>query len=104
MGLKPLKIQWAHPAEDDLDALLSYIAFEDPDTAKKLFVKVMASVEQAAAFPEIAPFIPELGHSYRELRSIRPFRIIYRITQQELRIIGILRVEQAFDPMRFLDH
>lgn len=102
MGLEPLNIRWSDPAERDLDALLSYIAFENPEAARHLFARVMEAVEHAAAFPEMARFIPELGQTYRELLSVRPFRVIYRIAGKELWIIGVMRMEQDFEPMRFL--
>jgi len=105
MGLKnPLLIRWAEPAERDLDSLLTYIAFENPDVASKLFYKVMGAIEHAAAFPKLARYIPELGHTYRELLNVRPFRIIYRIADNELRIIGVMRMEQDFNPERFIDN
>ena len=104
MGLKTLAIRWAEPAEIDFDALLSYIAFENPDAANKLFVKVMEAIEHAASFPEMARHIPELGHTYRELVSVRPFRIIYRIVQKELWVIGVMRMEQDFAPERFVEN
>jgi toxin ParE1/3/4 len=102
MGLKPLTIRWAEPAEHDFDSLLSYIAFENPAAARKLFELVMVAIENAASFPEMARYIPELGHSYRELLSIRPFRIIYRIVGKELWVIGVMRMEQDFSPERFV--
>jgi len=104
MGMKPLHILWADPAERDLDALLSYIAFENPEAAKKLFSKVTEAVEHAAVFPEIARFIPELGHTYREILSVRPFRVIYRLVGKEIWVIGVMRMEQDFDPERFVDN
>jgi plasmid stabilization system protein ParE len=103
MGLKPLTIRWAAPAEQDFDGLLSYIAIENPEAARRLFAKVMEAIEHAAAFAEIGPVIPELGQTYRELLSVRPFRVIYRIVGKELRIVGVMRMGQDFEPGRFLE-
>jgi plasmid stabilization system protein ParE len=102
MGLKALTIRWAAPAEIDFNALLSYIAYENPEAANKLFAKVMEAIEHAASFPEKARHIPELGHTYRELVSVRPFRVIYRILQKEIWVIGVMRIEQDFNPERFV--
>lgn len=104
MDLKPLSIRWSDPAERDLDALLSYIAFENLEAARILFTRVMEAVEPAATFPELARFIPELGQTYRELFSVRPFRVIYRIAGKELWVIGVMRMEQDFEPERFIDN
>ena len=104
MGLRPLAIRWAAPAESDFDSLLSYIACENIEAARKLFEKVIEAIENAASFPEIARYIPELGHTYRELVSVRPFRVIYRISRNELWVIGVMRMEQDFDPERFIEN
>jgi plasmid stabilization system protein ParE len=64
----------------------------------------MKAVEHAARFPELARFIPELGHTYRELLSVRPFRIIYRTVGRELRVIGVMRMEPDFEPERFTEN
>lgn len=102
--MKPLAIRWAAPAESDLDALLSFIAFENPDAARQLFTRVMEAIEPAAAFPEMARYIPELGQTYRELVSVRPFRVVYRISGKDLWVIGVMRMEQDFAPERFLEN
>jgi plasmid stabilization system protein ParE len=103
VGVKALAIQWADPAEDGLDRLLSYIEAENPSAARKLWARVMAAVAMAALHPELAPHIPALGRSYRELLAVHPFRVIYRVEGRTLRVIAVLRQEQDFDPERFLE-
>jgi|GEM_PF-1882747 plasmid stabilization system protein ParE len=102
MGVKPLAIQWAGPAEDSLDRLLSWIEAENPAAARKLWSRVMAGVEQASRYPELAPHIPDLGRAYREILAVRPFRVIYRVEGGVLRVTAVMRQEQDFDPQRFL--
>jgi len=89
MGLKALPIQWAGPAEDGLDRILAHIEMEDP--------------AQAARYPEMAPQLADLGRTYREILTVRPFRVVYRTEGGTLRVIAVLRQEQAFDPGRFLE-
>ena len=103
MGVRPLAIRWADPAETSLDAMLSFIAIEDVEAARRLYKRVMEAVAEAARFPERSRAIPELGRTYRELLSVKPFRVIYRIEGKELRIIGVMRMEQDFRPLSFLD-
>jgi plasmid stabilization system protein ParE len=103
MVVKRHSIVWSEPAERDLDDLLGYIALANLDAAKELFGRVLAAVEHLAVYPELGRSIPDLGRPYRELVAVRPFRIIYRIEKRELRIIGVMRAEQLFDPGRFLD-
>ena len=103
MGLKALAIQWAGPAEDSCDRLLSYIEAENPAAARKLWTRLLAAVEHSAQHPEIAPLLPGLGRTYRQILAVRPFRVIYRTEGKALRVIAVLRQEQDFDPQRFLD-
>lgn len=101
MGLKPLAIQWAAPAEATFERLLAYIEVENPAAARNLYARTMAAVAAAALHPELGPAIPELGRSYRELLVVRPFRVVYRQEAGVLRVIAVMRQEQDFDPQRF---
>jgi plasmid stabilization system protein ParE len=103
MGLKKHTLHWTRPAEDRLDRILTHIGFEDPETARKLFAKLMAALDQVVRFPGSAPALQDVGPTYRELVSVRPFRVIYRIEGSLIRVITVLRQEQDFDPRRFLD-
>jgi plasmid stabilization system protein ParE len=98
----PLAIQWAAPAEASLERILSYIELETPAAARKLWKRLMEGLEQASAFPQLAPHIPDLGRTYHELLTVRPFRVVYRAEETSLRIIAVTRQEQDFDPKRFL--
>jgi plasmid stabilization system protein ParE len=102
MGMKALRILWAASAEAEFDRLLSYIQAEHPPAARKLWAKVMEAIELASLHPELGPYLPELGRSYRELLSVRPFRVVYRIEEGVLRVVAVMRQEQDFDPRRFL--
>lgn len=101
MGLRR-RISWSAPAEEELDRLLSYIDYENPVAAKRLWALVMDALETAAEFPELAPHVPGLAMTYREILAVRPFRIIYRLEGPGLQVIAVMRQEQDFDPMRFV--
>lgn len=98
-----LKIHWSERARNSLRDLLAHIGAEDRNTAHRLWLRLHEALASAAAHPELYRYIPELGHTYREIVSVRPFRVVYRIEAKELRVLAVLRTEQAFDPSRFLD-
>ena len=100
--MKVLPIHWADPAEASFDRLLSYIEAENPVAARKLYVRVIQALNHAAAYPELAAAIPELGRNYRELLVVRLFRVVYRTEGGVLRVIAVLRQEHDFDPGRFI--
>jgi plasmid stabilization system protein ParE len=98
-----LTIRWSERARFAIEDLLAYIGAENSEAARGLWQRVNAALLGAASHPEQYRFLPELGHTYREIVSVRPFRMIYRIEGEELRVLAVLRTEQAFDPARFLD-
>lgn len=98
-----LKIPWSERARNSLRDLLGYIGAEDRNAARTLWTRLHAALGQALDQPEFHRFIPELGHTYREIVSVRPFRVVYRIEGKELRVLAVLRTEQSFDPTRFLE-
>ncbi len=102
MGVRALPILWSAPAEASLEGILQFIAAENPGAARKLWARAIAAVEQAARFPEMNPALPGLGRMYREILSVRPFRLVYRLEGKSLRVIAVLRQEQDFDPGRFV--
>lgn len=100
--MKVLKIQWAAPAETGLDRILTFIATENPQAARKRWALAKDPVAAAARHPERAPAIPERGRTCREILAVRPFRIITSVEEQTRRVLAVLRQEQDFDPGRFL--
>ena len=101
MGIA-LRVQWSRLTEESLDRLLRSIETENQDAAKRLWRRVMDAVGRAAEFPELAPCVPELGRTYREILAVRPFRVVYQVEGDMLRVVTVLRHEQDFDPERFL--
>jgi plasmid stabilization system protein ParE len=97
----PMRIRWAQPAEQDLSAMLSGIALEDLPAAKKIFSEIMNALEKTANSQKGVKHIPGLGEKYRELHCIRPFRVIYRLSGEDMWIISVMRLEQDFDAKRF---
>lgn len=103
MGVNPLPVQWSRSSEASLDRLLRYIEAENPAAAKQLWRRVVEAVVRTSEYPEGAPSVPDLGRSYREILSVRPFRLVYRNEGNLIRILAVLRQEQDFDPQRFME-
>jgi plasmid stabilization system protein ParE len=90
-----LPIRWSLRALDTLDEGLGYIAQFNPLAARQLRVSIQAALKHIQAYPESARMVPEEGDpSIREvLRD--PFRIIFEIHAEELRILVVRRMERA---------
>ena len=88
------KVVWADPAIEDLDAIADYIALENPAAAHQLVQQVFSAVQTLQKFPQMGSLPAELGGlPYRQL-IVPPCRIFYRIEENNVYIVHILRGEQ----------
>lgn len=92
-------IIWTETALLDLDQIADYIALDKPEAARRLVRRVFGSVERLADFPESGSHPKELrqlqNSAYRQL-VIPPLRIFYRIQEQTIFIIYVMRGERLF--------
>ena len=76
----------ARSAEADLEAIVSYVARDNPQAAIRLGRALVASLRSLEAFPQLGRVVPEFDQeSIREIVR-RPYRIIYRVNDAGERI------------------
>jgi plasmid stabilization system protein ParE len=88
-------IRFAASAVDDLEGIRAwYGKLEVPEVGERLLQEVIAAVERLADFPESGRIVPELGVA--ELREVThpPFRIVYRVDKDRVRIVRVWRSER----------
>ena len=87
------QIIWTESALSDLNAIAEYIALDKPDAARSLVKQVFSSADNLEQFPELGRIPPELKLSkYREI-IVDPCRIFYRIDQDKVYILYVMRGE-----------
>ncbi len=86
------RVLWSHVAERDLTAIFQSIFEDDPAKALKVLKKIRAKTSGLERFPGRGRVVPELGAqgvtTYREL-IIRPWRIIYRISDGKVYVLAV---------------
>jgi toxin ParE1/3/4 len=88
------QIIWTEPALLDLNEIAEYIALDKPDAARHLVKQAFSSVDRLEQFPESGRMPPELEHSkYREIIA-GPCRIFYRVDQDKVYIVYVMRGER----------
>jgi toxin ParE1/3/4 len=88
------QIIWTEPALSDLNDIAEYVALDNITAATQLVKKVFSSTEQIAQFPKSGRQPPELNESrYLEI-IVGPCRIFYRIDQQTIYILYVMRSER----------
>jgi len=85
------KIIWSEQARDDLQAVVLYVAGDNPTAAELLGCRLMHKVDLLEEFPLLGRVVPEENdETIRELIS-RPYRIIYQVVS-ETNTIAIVRI------------
>ncbi|MFK3872615.1 type II toxin-antitoxin system RelE/ParE family toxin [Pseudoalteromonas rhizosphaerae] len=94
------EIIWTNPALEDLNDIAEYIALSNLLSAKKLVAEIFAKVERLEEFPESGKTPIELSNlNYREV-IVNPCRIFYKIDNDKVFILHIMRQER--DLRKFL--
>ena len=85
------KIVWSQQARDDLQAIVLFIAQDNPGVAESFGYQLMSKLDLLMQFPLAGRVVPEENdESIREI-VFRPYRIIYKMMAKE-QMIGIVRV------------
>ena len=86
---KTLAVVWTDRALTDLEAIGDFIAADNPAAAERWVSELMASAERAAGTPMAGRQVPEGGRD--DVREVlkRTYRIVYRITDDQLEILTV---------------
>ena len=90
------RLIWTEPALQELDEIADYISLDNPTAAKKLVRDVFDRIDHLIQFPESGKLAVEFEVSvYRGIVQ-PPCRIFYRIEDEIIFIIHVIREEQLF--------
>ena len=92
------RISLADSAVRDLEAVRDwYVSQSTPDVGERLIREVLASLDQLVQFPESGRVVPEFDQPWlRELIRL-PFRIVYRVDGERVRVVRVWRSERPMD-------
>jgi toxin ParE1/3/4 len=94
---KPFDVRWSETSENDLIAIVQYVADNDPHQAYEIFKRIEEGASSLRAFPDRGRIVPELLEQgvtqYREL-IISPWRLIYRISENKVYVLSVLDSRQ----------
>jgi plasmid stabilization system protein ParE len=88
-------ITFAASAIDDLEAIRAWYQDQQaPDVGIRLLKEIISQVQRLADFPESGRIVPEFDIT--NLREIihAPFRIVYRLDGNSVRVVRIWRSER----------
>jgi toxin ParE1/3/4 len=88
-------ITFAASAVKDLEALRTWYAEQQvPAVGERLIKEVISQVEKLAGFPESGRIVPEFGIANLREVIYSPFRIVYRLDGNRVRIVRVWRSER----------
>jgi toxin ParE1/3/4 len=88
------RLIWTEPALNDLDAIADYIALDKPDAARRYVQRVFQVLERLALFSKSGSIPTDIPHlPYRQV-VVPPCRVLYRIDDQDILIIFVMRSEE----------
>ena len=88
-------ITFAASAVGDLEAISTWYADQQvPDVGERLLKRMITQIERLADFPESGRVVPEFEMA--NLREIihPPFRIVYRLDANKIRVVRVWRSER----------
>ena len=93
-----MKIIWSPLAQQKLTDISDYIAQDKPGAALNWVESVLDKVENLALYPDSGREVPELkNEQYKEL-IIGNYRVIYKITDNQIHILTIRHFKQLLSP------
>jgi len=88
------RIIWTEPALQELDEIADYISLDNPTAAKNVVRKAFDRVDHLADHPKSGKLLEEFDATvYREI-VMPPCRIFYRLADEIVYIIYVIREEQ----------
>ncbi|MEN8263545.1 MAG: type II toxin-antitoxin system RelE/ParE family toxin [Nitrospirota bacterium] len=107
--MKKFRVEWSGAASTDLLNIIDYIAEDSTNAAINIFGKIRSECETLNQSPERGRVIPELKEygifSYHEL-IVKPWRIIYRISDKKIYILAVIDSRRNIEDIlieRFLE-
>ena len=92
MAERRFKVVWSDAAALDLQRLTSWVAAESPTDAATLMTRLRKRTAALATVPARGRVVPELAFfGISVLREVveRPYRIVYRITERIVAVVGV---------------
>jgi len=91
-----LSVTFAESAVRDLEDLRDWYETQGtPEVGTRLVGAVISSAEQLAEFPESGRIVPEFDSPWLRELVRPPFRIVYRLDANRVRIVRVWRSERT---------
>lgn len=95
------RLVWTRPAREDLREIRAYIARDSPRYGQATVERLVGAAERLCAYPLSGRVVPELGQpTVREVIA-GSYRIVYRVTADEVQVLAVVHGARQFPPDGF---
>ena len=93
-----MRVHWTNKALDHLLAIHQYVAQNSEIYADRLVDRPTRRSEQIGLFPESGRMVPE--YKRVDIREVieRPYRIIYRVKEDQVDVLSVVHTAQQLPP------
>jgi addiction module RelE/StbE family toxin len=89
-----MRIQWTPEARAQLRAIHEHIAQESPKIAQQVIERVLSRCGRLADLPRSGRKVPDYNRDDLRELSVRPYRLIYRVMEEQVDIISVMHVRR----------
>jgi plasmid stabilization system protein ParE len=92
-----MKVVWTEKASADILSIHEYIAAQSESYADSVYEQIRDRPLQCLAYPESGSVVREFGDSTIREVFVYSFRIIYKITSAEIRVLAVIHGSRFLD-------
>ncbi len=92
------KVIWSPIALDDIDSIAAYIARDSIDRAALFVARIIEITDNLQDFPDAGRVIPEIGSQECREPLYGAYRVMYKILNDEVWIIGVVHGARDWNP------
>lgn len=93
-----MKVSWTEKATTDLLSIWEYVARQSPVYADIVSEKLLESPNRLIEHPRSGAIVPEYERDDLREICVYSFRVIYRIVDSEIHILGVIHGARQFPP------
>jgi len=100
MAPRGRRVVWAYRAREALDETVGYVAAQSPQAATALLTRILDAAGSLAELGERGRIVPELDDPILRELLVDPYRLLYEVHSDHVRVVGLLHQRREFERWR----